>query len=153
MMPTRVIVHCSASKNGARVDISEIEKWHLARGFKKVGYHMVIQPDGEVQKGRALNEQGAHCEGENEDSIGICLIGLDKFTMQQLDALRYQLDAICLIYPIKKWRVYGHYQFKSAITQGKTCPNIEVNRLLSWYLMHDYEAIHPYILKDWNQQA
>lgn len=146
MNPTRIIVHCSDSKNGERVDISEITKWHMARGFLTVGYHLVIQPDGEVQKGRPLNAMGAHVEGENFDSIGICLVGKDKFPQRQLDALRYQIDSIILIYPINLWRIYCHYQFPSAIQQGKTCPNVEINKLLAWYIGMNSKALEENIL-------
>lgn len=146
MTPTRVILHCSVTPNGKRVDISEITKWHQARGFKTVGYHMALQPDGEVQRGRSLKEVGAHCEGENHDSIGICLIGTDRFTRAQFKALRYQLESLRVTYSIHDWAVYGHYQFQSAIKQGKTCPNIEINRLLYWYLCNDDAAITPYLV-------
>lgn len=147
MIAKRIIIHCSATPNGKPVDISEIRKWHLANGWSDVGYHLVIQPDGEAQKGRGLNVQGAHCEGENQDSIGICLIGMDKFTRKQFDVLRYQLDAITMLYSIPKWNVFGHYQFKSAQKQGKLCPNISINNLLAWYLCLQDKAIEDNLLK------
>lgn len=149
MTPTKIIVHCSASANGKRVDISEIEKWHKARGFNKIGYHLVIQPDGEVQRGRGLNEVGAHCEGENANSIGICLVGNDKFSKAQFQALEKQLDSILLTYEtIRHYAIYCHYQFKSAQKQGKLCPNIEINRLLVWYHLKEDGAIKPYVLEN-----
>lgn len=145
MWPTRVVVHCSASPNGKRVDISEIERWHKARGFATVGYHMVINPTGEVQKGRSLTTRGAHCIEANADSIGICLVGTDKFTKEQLDALRYQIDSVCMLYDIARWQVFAHNQFKSAIEQGKTCPGFSVNALLGWYLTGDMKALGGHV--------
>lgn len=141
MHPKRIVVHCSASPNGKRVDISEIDKWHRARGWNGVGYHLVIQPDGEVQKGRPLNVQGAHCPEANKDSIAICLIGTDKFSKVQMGALRYQLDAVCMLYSIPQWEIYAHNQFKSAIEQGKTCPGFSINKLLGWYLTGDMRPL------------
>jgi hypothetical protein len=148
MKPTRIIVHCSATENGKRVGIEEITKWHIGRGFKTVGYHIVIEPDGEVERGRPLNEVGAHCEGANHDSIGICLIGNDKFSLKQFDVLRYQIESILMTYPIRKWDVYCHRQFGSAIKQGKTCPNIPINNLLHWLDSRDDSALELYLLKD-----
>jgi len=143
--PEKIILHCSASPNAVRCDISEIRKWHLARGFTDVGYHLVLQPDGEVQNGRSLTSEGAHCSGENDNSFGVCLVGNDRFSMKQFDALRYKLDSLVLCYDIPKWAIYGHYQFKSAIKQGKTCPNIDMQRLLFWYLTGNQDALKPYL--------
>lgn len=144
----RIILHCSASANGKPVDISEVEKWHLARGFSKVGYHIVINTTGEAQRGRFLNEAGAHCEGENHNSIGICMIGTNKFTKQQWDSLRSQIDSIRISLNIPASKIYGHYQMPSAIKQGKTCPCFEIGEFYSWYLASDYKAIDKYTLKE-----
>lgn len=142
--PRRIILHCSASRNGEPVDISIIRQWHLARGFLGVGYHLVIQPDGSVQKGRDLTEQGAHVTGENNDSIGVCLIGNDRFTKDQFRSLAIQLNLVQSTCKIPYWALYGHYQFPSA--KGKTCPNMDMARVLSWYIKSDELAILPYLL-------
>ena len=47
---------------------------HLHRGFIDVGYHYVIKRDGTVQAGRPLERQGAHVQGYNHLSVGVCLI-------------------------------------------------------------------------------
>lgn len=150
MSPLKIIVHCSASKNGRPLPAATIRQDHIKnRGWKDIGYHLVIQPDGMVEKGRALNVQGAHCEGENHHSIGICLIGTDKFTKAQFQALEYQLDSILLTYnAIAHYAIYCHNQFPSAQKQGKVCPSIEINRLLCWYHLKDDNAIKPYLLKE-----
>ena len=66
--------HCSATKEGAYYDINDIDQWHRARGFRKVGYHIVILLDGTVQFGRGFWETGAHAKGYN-GAFGICYIG------------------------------------------------------------------------------
>ena len=40
-----------------------------------VGYHFVIHWDGTVYQTRALDEEGAHCIGQNTSSIGVCFMG------------------------------------------------------------------------------
>ncbi len=149
LKPTCITVHCSDTANGKKVDISEIRTWHLARGFSDVGYHLVIQPDGEIQPGRALNEIGAHVENHNSEgfgvNIGICLIGRDKFTEAQFIALRTRLDTLFLCFDtIPKWAIFCHNQWDTAQKQGKQCPNIQINKLLRWYFTGDEKAIAPH---------
>ena len=45
------------------------------RGTRDIGYHFVIQRNGEVDEGRPIEQTGAHVKGHNHDSIGICYIG------------------------------------------------------------------------------
>nr|WP_329601534.1 N-acetylmuramoyl-L-alanine amidase [Pasteurella multocida] len=40
-----------------------------------------------VESGRKIGEIGAHCRGQNRNSIGICLVGTDRFTVAQWQAL------------------------------------------------------------------
>lgn len=60
---TEIIVHCSATAEGKDYTVADIDKWHRARGFKKIGYHYVVYRDGSVHVGRSENEIGAHCQG------------------------------------------------------------------------------------------
>ena len=39
----RIILHCTATKEGAHVDVDTIRKWHLARNFSDIGYHYVVE--------------------------------------------------------------------------------------------------------------
>lgn len=145
MKPDKFTVHCSDSANGVRVDISEIRQWHLARGFTDVGYHVVIQPDGEIQPGRGLNVVGAHVKGANEGNLGICLVGRDKFSKAQFDAMAKWIENVRRIYTIDPWEVYGHYEFPSAREQGKTCPNMDIRRI-HWFLSTgDSRGLLPYL--------
>jgi len=146
-IPKRIVIHCSDSKNGERYSIDLLRKDHLDRGFSDIGYHLVIQPDGQVDNGRPLNQVGAHTQGHNTGSIGICLIGKDKFSAVQFDALRYKIDSLMMMYDMKKTEIYCHYQFDTAIAQGKTCPNVPINVILIWYYNISRESvITPYLL-------
>jgi hypothetical protein len=56
--------------------IAEIRRWHVQqRGWRDIGYHWVIDRDGAVAPGRKETEVGAHVEGHNRGTIGICLLG------------------------------------------------------------------------------
>ncbi|MCH5347505.1 MAG: N-acetylmuramoyl-L-alanine amidase, partial [Muribaculaceae bacterium] len=72
---SKIIVHCSATPAGREVSVAEIDRWHRARGFNEIGYHYVIGLDGQVHRGRAVEKVGAHCSGQNAESIGVCYIG------------------------------------------------------------------------------
>lgn len=150
-LPGCITIHCSASKNGVPWPAEEIRKFHVEqRGWSDIGYHMVIQPDGSVERGRALNTIGAHVEGHNAEqglvNVGICLIGTDRFTPAQFVSLRYKLDGLFMAFNIPKWAIYCHHDFDTARAQGKTCPNILGQHLMHWYLTQDDAAIRSYLL-------
>lgn len=117
----KIIVHCSASETG---DVKIIREWHKARNFKDIGYHYVIRRDGEIEIGRMLSEIGAHCQGENQDSIGICMIGNKNFEKCQFETLNKLVDEL------RRWfgriPVHGHRDFN----KHKTCPNVEVKDII-----------------------
>lgn len=145
MKPWRLTLHCSATGNNKRVDAETIREWHLERGFKDIGYHFVVQPDGEEQKGRPLNVEGAHVSGDNDGNIGICLIGTNQFTVHQFDRLRQIIDFLIRMYDIKPWEIWLHREFPSAVKQGKTCPNMDIRKVLCWYYTWDQKAISEYL--------
>lgn len=148
MLASRVVVHCTATPNGREYTVEQCNADHVARGWKKIGYHGLIAPDGEFLQGRGLNEQGAHAGGkDNVDSLGIALVGLDKFSQNQFNTLRRTLDSWRMIYPIKPWSILCHYELDGAKAQGKTCPNLDKGRLLTWYFLELEEAISPYVLR------
>ena len=72
---TKIIVHCTATKEGQEVTANDVRKWHIARGFDTIGYHYLIDINGILWTGRPEEVVGAHCEGHNIDSIGICYVG------------------------------------------------------------------------------
>lgn len=115
------IVHCSDSLVG---DVAEIRRWHIARGWKDVGYHFVIRADGEIEVGRTLDEIGAHCDGQNVDSVGTCLVGKKVFSGRQFAALRRVHGMLAGLFP--GMTAHGHCEFN----HGKTCPNFNVQEIL-----------------------
>lgn len=71
----KIIIHCSATPEGREITVEDITLWHKKRGFKTIGYHYIIYLDGSIHIGRPEEEIGAHCVGQNSNSIGICYIG------------------------------------------------------------------------------
>ena len=147
----KLIIHCSASTFG---DAALIDAWHKQRGFSEIGYNLVVlnglrskyafrneAEDGLIETGRALTKSGAHVEGQNHNSVGVCLIGTsDKVVPNPTDVFTYaQLDSLKAI--IEAWHqatgldiytsVYGHSDF----TYKKICPCFDVSK---WLRFNDF---------------
>jgi len=118
----KIILHCSASDNPKHDSIDVIRKWHLERGFSDVGYHFFINKNGTIQEGRKISAIGAHCQGHNATSIGICLHGINKFSLAQEQALFNLVDVTLDVYNLTEKNIFCHYQFNS----NKTCPNFTI---------------------------
>ena len=139
-----IIIHCSATPPGQKVRFEDIQRWHvLERGFMDIGYHWVIERDGSVRQGRASDYWGAHCQGHNHESVGICLVGGedkqrnpdDNFTAIQKRMLKLLVTGLQSIYP--KAQVKGHNHFN----RFKDCPCFDVNRWLQEESVISDEAV------------
>jgi N-acetylmuramoyl-L-alanine amidase len=98
---TAIVIHCAATPNGSATTVQDINDMHKARGFKRdrqatrnfnsnlpnIGYHFFIGCDGKLYTGRHIEEVGAHVQGSNAHSIGICMNGTDKFNKDQWECL------------------------------------------------------------------
>ena len=134
-----IVIHCAATHpdwmRGQLITAKrkEIDRWHREeRGWRKIGYHHLIDRDGAILPGRAETEIGAGVEGHNRGVIHICLIGgassaatdpfERNFTAAQDRALRGLIDAIRAETAIT--RITGHNDHAA-----KACPGFVVR---SW---------------------
>ena len=124
---TDIIIHCSDTPEGKDFTVLDIRRWHKERGWSDIGYHYVIYRNGHIEPGRDVDLIGAHCEGYNAHSIGICYIGgktkdmkqnKDTRTLAQKAALLSLLTDLRKMYP--NARIVGHCDYDK---HGKTCPN------------------------------
>lgn len=108
MTPKRIIWHHSADPS-TKKQFTKINEYHKNRGFPLssrgfyVGYHWLVEQDGTAVQSREERELGAHDNGENLDSIGICLAG-DFNTQLPSEA---QTKAACTLLEqiIKRWHI------------------------------------------------
>lgn len=129
---TTIIIHCAATKPNMDIGRTEIDKWHRAKGFFGIGYHYVIRRDGTIEDGRPIEKIGAHAQGHNSDSIGICLVGgIDEngkaecnFTRPQWHTLDTLLDKLQKAYP-QITKIIGHND-----VSAKSCPCFNVKNWL-----------------------
>ena len=119
-----LIIHCSDTGDSNNIDASFIHNMHLGFGWDGIGYHKVILRSGKVENGRPEFWVGAHVKGKNKNSLGVCLIGTNKFTRNQFSSLKNVLLRWKKKYP--KAEIIGH---RDAIDTKKTCPNFDVR---SW---------------------
>jgi len=139
----RIVLHCSGSDRPEDNSVQAIRHLHTAgpderiqwgtyrtfgRGWKDIGYHWVVTTDGTVWPGRPVHEIGAHCEGHNQDSIGICVCGNAEFLPHQMQALADLVIGLMDEYKISVYNIYGHCELNSY----KTCPNFNVKGFLKW---------------------
>ncbi|WP_286527806.1 N-acetylmuramoyl-L-alanine amidase [Duncaniella freteri] len=124
----RIILHCTATPRWRHVTVSDIDRWHKARGFAGIGYHYVIYLDGSIHEGRPLERIGAHCQGYNATSIGIAYVGgldsdgktpADTRTDAQKTALRNLIGKLRERFP--DVTIHGHREFAA-----KACPCFDV---------------------------
>ena len=125
----KIIVHCSATPEGKDIKTETIKDWHVnGNHWKDIGYHYVIELDGSIHKGRDESVIGAHCSGQNTDSIGVCYVGgIDKSgkskdtrTTAQKAALLKLLKELRAKYP--KAIIQGHRDFPGV---AKACPSFD----------------------------
>lgn len=178
-----IVIHCSASPNtdslfrgqagkaNFRNPAQTIDEWHAERGFRRtgdflhrqepnlkaIGYHYVIDRAGLVFCGRHVDEIGAHAQGYNQTSIGICMVGTDQFSPAQWTSLAHLVTCevarvtrrngptdrrdpltkgACVAWAEKNGiRIAGH---RDLLNVHKSCPGFDV----STWLADGMEAPH-----------
>lgn len=131
-----IIVHCSATPEGKDVSVESIRSAHKAQGWSDIGYHYVITLSGDVKQGRNVDLIGAHCQGNNTNSIGVCYVGgvdkdgkpKDTRTERQRIQLKQLLIQLLILYPGA--RIYGHRDFAN-----KACPSFDATK--------EYQNLRP----------
>jgi hypothetical protein len=134
-----IFIHCSATQpkwmaaNSCQQKVEEIRRWHTDKGWSNIGYHFIVDRQGDVCVGRPVELVGAHVKGHNKNSIGICLIGgfgsdandkfEDHFTDLQRKALNNLIKDLTDIHSNAKIR--GHNEVSS-----KACPGFQVKEYL-----------------------
>ncbi len=175
-----IVIHCSASPNertlfagkygapGGVDPVHEIDAWHQQRGFKRdtywrgrqnstlkaVGYHYVIARNGAAFSGRHEDEPGAHVAGWNAVSLGICLVGTDRYTPIQWAQLAQTVTGLAkrlkippqppVLQEIERGRfvripgICGHNEIPGV---AKACPGFDVSAWLAGGMQPQLENI------------
>ena len=79
------------------------------QGLLGIGYHFIITIDGDVKKGRHVDQIGFNLDDDKGETIGIALVGHKKFNELQTKALNKLVNDLIL--------KYGQLQIKSTIRE------------------------------------
>ena len=128
---TEIIIHCTATRPDAVCTVESIRRYHRSLGWRDIGYHYVIYPDGSIHQGRTVEQPGAHTEGHNAHSIGIAYVGgLDadgrpadtRTPLQRLALLQLVQD---LMEEHNVTAIHGHNEYAN-----RACPCFNVQQWL-----------------------
>ncbi len=116
--PTYIVIH-NAAANG--VSAQDIHRWHLARGFRGIGYHRYVRQDGTIYQGRPLNAVGAHTLGWN-DQIGVCCEG-NYDVQKSMPTKQFKALQWCIADIRKRYPTIGHVRGHKEMAGNQTsCP-------------------------------
>jgi N-acetylmuramoyl-L-alanine amidase len=136
----KIVVHCTASSSSnTSVDAKMIDGWHLDRGWSGIGYHYVIKRDGTLEKGRWVDNAGAHARGHNRSTIGVVYAGgikgvvkgkyipdFDNMTEEQHKTLTQTLKTLRDMYDLEVCDVIGHNELPKVT---KDCPCLNMRHI------------------------
>lgn len=148
MIPSKIIIHHEAGNNGFdSVNEYHRQLWNFKSelGFY-IGYQYYISKIGKVYQGRKDTEEGAHTQGQNLNSIGICLQGnfdFERPTLAQFISLKSLINKKMMEYGILPANISGHRMFAAKDCPGNLISEAELKALFQ----PDTSYIQTMILK------
>ena len=129
-----LVIHHSASV--LTTTAADLARWHTSpkelggRGWKRVGYHLIVEESGELVLGTPIGLVGSHVRGSNSNSVGICLVGDNtllsrRWVEAQIATLKRVLSVLEILFPGAV--VLGHRDMPNTAT---ACPGLDVRNLL-----------------------
>lgn len=120
-----VLHHAEASKCSAQ----QVDEWHKNNGWSGIGYHFFVRKDGSIYEGRPLWALGAHVQGKNNISVGICAEGdyhnKDKVMPDaQKTAIKQLIAYLRGLYPNAE--IVGHGEIGESNCPGRYYPLAEM---------------------------
>lgn len=109
----------------------QIDEWHKANGWSGIGYHFFVRKNGEIYRGRPIDALGAHVQGMNYCSIGICAEGdyhnKDKVMPEaQKKSIKELIAYLKTVYNGAK--VVGHKEIGDSDCPGRYYPLEEMKK-------------------------
>ena len=141
----------------SNADVKEIERIHIAKGWRAIGYNFWVGFDGTIYRGRGLN-LGAGVENQNGHIISIGFQGdyhakpvtmPDKQFNSGIDIIEYVKREVPSVR-----NVAGHKDFMATACPGKYFPLEEMKRGIR--RMETIKMIYNYIdenMPEWAREA
>jgi len=132
LIPNKIIIHHSLTKDTGTVSWGAIRRYHIeTMGFDDIGYQWgieLVNDHYEILMGRRPDQTGAHTIGQNDQSIGICVVGnydIDPVPDVLKDEIQKLLTWLIFNYNISSKEIYGHTEFANY----KSCPG---KNMMEW---------------------
>lgn len=128
--PVRLTLHHTAGRRTATLEeslqeVRFIQDFHQnGRGWNDIGYHFLVDSQGNVFEGRPEGVIGAHVRNANTGNLGVSMIGFhhaprsEPVTAATLEAVEKLARALSVDYSIPPAELRGHRDFGG----GTTCP-------------------------------
>lgn len=116
----KIVLHHSAGTGS----VYDVHNYHRSIGWAGIGYHYYVRKDGTIWKGRPDTMVGAHTEGYNTNSLGVCAEGNYETTKtmpaKQKESLTWLVAYLKDKYDIST--VKPHRYYDSTACPGKYYP-------------------------------
>ena len=120
----KIIVHCTATQQSISIQ-SIINYWKITLKWESMGYHYIVEANGNTVKLTDLEHIANGAAGYNKNSIHIAYIGgidinkkpIDNRTIEQKNALRILIMQLVSKFPDAD--ILGHNQLPNV---KKACP-------------------------------
>jgi N-acetylmuramoyl-L-alanine amidase len=130
-----IVIHCTATQSNTKKE-SILNYWKNTLKWKSVGYHKLIDANGEIHELARYEQVTNGVKGYNSNSIHFSYIGgVDEFnnpkdtrTLKQKESLLYLVKQAKKQFP--NAIVQGHKDFKGV---AKACPSFDAK--------NEYKAI------------
>ena len=117
----KIVVHCTATQQSTSIQ-SIINYWKITLKWKSMGYHYIIEANGNTVKLADVTEICNGASGYNRNSIHIAYIGgidykkipIDNRTVEQKIALKILIMQLVSKFPDAE--ILGHYQLPNVKT-------------------------------------
>ena len=123
-----VLHHAEAVKCTAQ----DVHSWHRANGWTGIGYHFFVRKDGTIYCGRPINVVGAHVQGMNSCSVGICAEG-DYHTKKRhatsTKEIYYRVMSISKKNYYPNAKIVGHREIGDSNCPGRYYPLDEIKNM------------------------
>ena len=122
-----IVFHCTATSQNTKV--SSIKKyWKEKLGWKNPGYHLIIEPNGNLVQLAPFHMVVNGVRGHNHNSIHVSYIGGKNEDDRTSDQIRTQKTVLKLLRQFyKDAKIMGHRDFEGV---KKSCPRFDVQTLL-----------------------
>ena len=121
-----IVVHHSLTTQGSA---EAFARYHVeTNGWPGIGYHFVIEKDGDIDWCNDLETKSYHVGNSNRIAVGVCLVGdfrKELPTTNQMDSLYKLLDALMLDLDVSVSEVKGHSEMTTY--SWKPCPVISMD--------------------------